>query len=260
MLRDLLAHALAALPPGCLPGLARLLAGLDRARGHPRWQRACEAYGLALAARCPAREAPLVQSCGAAWLDRLAALRHRARPGPAMAPPPGHVHPTLYLTGRVGQPHQLAQAARRLGLRVAGVECVPQRASHAAPTHWLGLPALRSTRALARALRRGADLRLLLQLPGVGLYASPSLCARHATPAQVLQHALDALALLARARPDLVDWSQPRGRLREQLARAGLPSWSRLAPWAWPRPGPSTGPRGRGRHAHACPRADKPRR
>ncbi|MFM8979786.1 MAG: M14 family zinc carboxypeptidase [Planctomycetia bacterium] len=214
-----------------------------------------EAWQLAFASPPHSPAPALDEALARAWHDRLASARahqreaarqpSRARPcaGSPAGPPAG----PLYLGARVGQACQLARLARQQGLRLASVEGVPQRPGHAAPSVWLGQPALRSTRRIARALAAGREVRLLLALPGMAWHASPDLAGASRAPGEVLQHALDALALVARARPDLVDWSQPRGRLRATLARQGLASWTRLAPWAAP---------GAGR----APRAARPRK
>lgn len=228
-------HVLRALPPETLPLLAATLACLERVVGTPAWQRAREAWRLAFAHRAPGTPAVLREACTHAWLDRLQAARARPSPrrGAHAGPPPG----PLYLAPRLGRPRGLARLARDQGLRLAGLEGTPQRQVHAAHTVWLGQPALRSTRRIARALACGRPVRLLLGLPrpgtpGLAWHASPNLAEGAAGAGEVLQRALDAQALLARARPDLVDWSQRRGRQRASLARAGLASWTRLPPWA----------------------------
>lgn len=249
--------AVACIPPGWLAPLAAGLAVAERLHGRPAWQRALEAWCRAPGyVSTPASIPPvLLESRRLCWEDRLEALRTRPRVPPG--PPPAHLRcDVLYLSARIGRPRRLLRAVRCWGLETTRLEAAATQPQAAALTQWLGTPALRSTRRVQRALDAGQPVALLLWLPGIGAHATPDLSTRCSTAGEVLQRALQAAAWIARARPDLVDWSQRRGLLRRGVERIAAPSWSRLAPWqAPPRPTARGVVRARGRERRARPEA-----
>jgi len=249
LLRSVLQPVVAALPPRWLPAMAHALSRL-------RWvflarmrQHATEALALALGHSQPegAVRRVLREAFELATLDALTCLHARSPAWrAAVASLESVLAPTsrrreLFLSARLGWSELLGVQAARLGLRLAWIEREPRRAGDAATLEWLGRVTLVDLSALRRAFARGASVRLLLLLSdetGRPLaWASPVLGgpdgdSEQGEPAALAaQQALDALACLVRALPEVLDWTAARWSLRPEIARDGHASWSRLAPW-----------------------------
>jgi hypothetical protein len=260
--RILLARVLSALPERWLAPLAGALATASWLLKE-RW---CAQAQRALAAALggppgPGTQAILQRSLHLAWADRLLACHARSTLARRLAvqlraevgmreggTAEGARHPSdgkgclLLLGGSLGWGRVLARCAPSPGVAWTWLEQQPSCEQHAAWLENLGRVCCADARAVDAALRRGQGVRLLLLLPDAEgrptPWLSPDLAPMTLAPAppapsarDVLQRAVDVVAVLARARPDLVDWTGSRWRLRPAARLAGSPPWTRWAPW-----------------------------